>query len=452
MIAKAYLVTMLAVLTCLSAGCRLSKSPKPITTAPLVSCIINQPLHSLERFEGLPFDESAPVSLHESVHAAIVNFRHPSGLHTVRSPDCHAHSSIVLMPPGLTRDSQLEFYRDLHQRVFDAQIAYWNLSIAQARMQSVERQNILANRFLQLMQEKQDTDQATAKDVNAAKIQAIQIHEANLKQELSTDHGTINAAMEHFINTCGLPRRRYETIDQPDGYIATTCFDCDAAQLLCCNPELLVQRYQWIMATNGKKFDLRCIDPNYHSPDVPITVDDLVVESEKNAVSKLSDLREQLEKAGTALRLVDERIVIQQQQLDWTREEVEREENTADRLLIAELELERSLADKQQLIGQIQIINSTYSYRVGNLLVKLKVRFPDFWLAKVPEFCSNLHAAGCSGSGCTQTIHPSVVHPIESVGVIEYVEPMGNNDESAPELLFDPIEDPDLLPSIEAIE
>ena len=261
--------------------------------------------------------------------------------------------------------------------------------------------------------------------------------------------------MQQLINVCGLPQGRFETIDQPNAAVTTNCFNCDAAQLLCCNPDLVLQRYRWIVETHGVKFDLSYINPNCDLPDVPVTITDLIIKSEKKAVSELSAVREQLQKAVEALRLVDKRIAIHQQQLGWTQEEVDRGENTADRLLLAELELQISLADRQQLIGQIQIIKTTYSYHVGNLLAKLNIQFPDFWLAKIPEFCSKLSASGScsgSGSGCTQTVQHAVVHPIEPVGIIEYVEPMRNNDQGGTELLLDTIEDSDLLPSVQAIE
>ena len=172
MIAKVYLVGMLALVTCVGAGCQLGKAiPRETNNTDFyVSSLINEPVYLLERFENLAYDESVSISLSESVDLALANFRHPTGLHTYKPAGCGTHSRTVLMPPGLTRQSQLEFYRDLHQRVFDTQIAYWNLSIARARVRSVERQNALSNRLLDLIRQKQSSDQATIKDANAAKL------------------------------------------------------------------------------------------------------------------------------------------------------------------------------------------------------------------------------------------------------------------------------------------
>lgn len=451
---------LLILLAITFAGCQLSKknssSDQKVRSDFDTISMVSVPLHSPET-QSCENDASCTgtslISLHEATFKTIANFRHPTGLHTARFSGDHLSSPIVLMPPALTRKEQLQFYRDLNQAVFEAQVTYWRLALAQAGQRSIDRQHALVDQLVELEYEKLNSDRATTIEVNAAQIRANLAKESTLQLEMTNEYPTVLSANDDFVIAAGLPGGRFEPTDQPDASFSLQCTACDINQMLRCNPEVLLQRYQYVAATQGANFSLESTNLNCEHPDVPVTLQDIGVQSEKKAANEYSRLRENMRKASQALELVTQRLTLQQQQVDWIQEAVNHGESTADKLLLAELEFERTVYARSLLIGRIQVYKTTYAHQMGKSLAYKGIRFPDFWLAKNPEFCTNLSTtATCSGLRCPQTVQSVIGHPVESIGTVEDIPSMGNNDQSAPQLMIDSIEDTDLLPTIQPIE
>lgn len=350
---------------------------------------------SVEHETGLAEDVAQPwtLSLFDCVQFGLNHYRHQLGLHTVYAPTGNCRETAILLPPGLGRQEQLQFYRDLDAYVLSIHHAYWDLVFAERRCMHMSKQVALAERLVEA-----ERHRLSAKTTTRLSLVEREIALNGYRLELAQVAGEgvepfgRERARRNLLALCGIRACCDDFVlsDIPQSS-SPICCECASQQFLRCNSDLMLRKFEFLEAIQS--YATRTST----SPPLSNSLFLVASEQERQAADTFVHVIEQIRAIEGALLLVREQIQLYEEVASSSRNVLNSGNIEMDQHLRASLELKKAEGEQLQLQVSLQKLSDTYKSQRGILMTENGIRFPDLWVF-ASEQCEAFYQSPCSCS------------------------------------------------------
>lgn len=458
----------------LSPGCRFAQQStrRPAEGDAVLPAQVESTLSAGRRADvpASPQSEMGFVSLDDCVAAALQHYRHPSGLHTVRRCVDARYPICILLPPGLDRHDQLVFWQSLQSHVLRVRKAYWSYVFASKQQELYDAKQTLLDKLLAAEAKRLESERTTRLQYDRQRLESLAGQIDALKAHAPDALvGTVTQTRRTLTELCGLQDEDivFVATDIPLADQPVACLDCDIRRALCRNPDLVVERFQWIIAARAagacppqNRFPKLVAHESALPSLLPNTAFDLATQREQETKASVRRLRDQIDALEQGSALINESLQILTENQVRLREATEKSFGTIDHEMRAEVEIVQLQLDGTRLLAQLQNARDAYDFLTGSLLRRHGIHLADFWLTACPDCPPCQRHAACrpdTGSSIDfEFIESNLTHDPsfdfqDQVSVHHRVGTVGDHQDGHIQL-SEPIQNPPLLGNVESAE